>query len=728
MGIIMKTYVKNAFLILAFVLLGCKATAQKFTTHKVKKGESLEQLSERYNVSIADILVYNKELKVGEDPNPNTILVIPQSKSNAVTSPAPKSSEPTTPEAAQEEPIGFTSHKVKRRETLYGIARRYNVSEDAIKKYNRELYSSQLRKKMVLRIPKFRKVVVSEVSTPEYDTYVVAPKETRWSIAHKYGITVDSLTALNPILTKDSSYLAEGQELRVPLKGGNSIKNQESEIFVSYVVPAKENFYQLEKKFGVKADEIIRLNPEITERGGLKEGMKLRIPQRKVAAGDVNTDNYIFYEVKPKQTEYNLTRKLGISYRELLQMNPSLKDGLKAGMVLKLPKTQRGDFEVRNSLVLDKINLLDSINTGIRPKVLFVLPFRANRIDLEDKAASSKAIVKRGVTNASLGLYSGALIAIDSIAELGISIDAKVIDNQRSLAKTKELMVSENLGQYSAIFGPLVTQQVQVVAATAKRYQIPVIAPAKINSNLSMSNVFFTYTPEKVQRNKLFSYMDSLAVDKNIIVIADMKNDTVAKMIMQRFPEAKRAELIEEEKNISLKLDAFKEFLSEEQENWVFLESGNYKLISSVSSILNSFQNALLDPEISRKKMKMRMFTTNHNSGFDHDVISVSHLSNLNFTYPSVYRQAANNSFTKRYEERFDASPDRWAVRGFDITYDLLLKLAYQNNLIHVSNVIGETEYNANKFNYANVDGKGYYNQAAYIMSYQKMRIKQLKE
>ncbi len=725
----MNKLLKNTILLLAFTLLSCKATAQKFTTHKVKKGETLEQVSDRYNVSIADILIYNKEIKVGQDLNANSILVIPQDKARATES-VETVKAPAAEAQDQEEPIGFSSHKVKRKETLYGIARRYNVTEDNIKKYNRVLYSSQLKKKMVLRIPKYRRIDPNDIveeETNDFETYTVAAKETRWSIAHKYGITVDELAELNPVLTKDSSYLAEGQELKVPKKPGSSLKNQETQLFISYTVPAKENFYQLEKKFGVKAADIVRLNPEITERGGLKEGMVIRVPQRKIDAGNVNTDNYIFYEVKPKQTEYNLTRKLGITYRELLRLNPALQDGLKAGMILKLPKSQTGDFEVRNSLVLDKINLLDSINPGVRPKVLFILPFRLNRIDMEDKSSMESNIKKSSVISASLGLYSGALVAMDSIADLGITIDVKVLDNQRSLKRTQELMETENLGQYSAIFGPLISTQVKAVAAKANRYQIPVLAPAKISMSASMPNVFFTYTPEQIQRNKIFSYMDSLAVDKNLIVIADMKNDTVAKMIMQRFPEAKRAKVIEEEKNISLDIEKFKELISDEQENWVFVESGNYKLISSVTSILNSTHNAPLDIELSNKKVKLRMFTTNRNNAFENDVISVSHLSNLNFTYPSVYREVGNNSFVKRYQQRFDNKPDRWAVRGFDITYDLLLKLAYKNNLINVSGIIGETEYNGNKFSYENNGSKGYYNQAAYIMSYQDMRLKLLK-
>mgnify|MGYP000477227377 CR=1 FL=1 len=253
------------------------------------------------------------------------------------------------------------------------------------------------------------------------------------------------MVVLNPDLSKTSDYLREGQELNMPRIPGSTVDNQETQIYVSYTVPPKMNFFRLEQDFGVKSDEIVRLNPEITEKGGLKEGMVIRIPQKKLDVGEVNTDNYNFYEVKPKQTEFSLTRKLGISYKDLLALNPDLSEGLKAGMVLKLPKDQKGNFEVRNALVLDKIDLLDSINTANRPKLMFLLPFRLDRLKLDDKENVEKNIETRTDIKLSLGLYSGALIALDSIAKLGVSVDVKTFDNQLDILKTKEILMREDL-------------------------------------------------------------------------------------------------------------------------------------------------------------------------------------------------------------------------------------------------------------------------------------------
>ncbi|WP_291963537.1 LysM peptidoglycan-binding domain-containing protein [Maribacter sp.] len=725
------------YLIGSFCLLvSCTAMAQKFNTHQVKSGETLESISKMYGVSTSSILQYNKEIKEGQKLRSNTILVVPGKKIVEQTS-APISNTPTTMSAQTKttvvqdsvktrEPIGYTEHRVKKKETIFGIAQLYNITEDELKKYNPKLYASPLQKKMDLRIPKYRAPKVAEVVEDEGDLekYIVAAKETRWSIAHKYGITIERMLELNPGLSAANNYLSEGYELLMPKMAGSTVKNQVTQLYTSYTVPAKMNFYRLEKEFGVKSDEIVRLNPEITERGGLKEGMVIRIPEQKVETGEINTDNYIFYEVKPKQNEFRLTRKFGMTWAELVALNPDLKDGLKAGMVLKLPKNKVGDFEVRNALVLDKVNLLDSINIAVKPKVLFLLPFRLDKLDLSNKEETERIIDNRNSLKYSLGLYSGALVAIDSMKSLGVSIDVKTFDNQLDLGKTKQILQGEQLGGYSAVFGPLDMPSLKETAVQASKFNVPVIAPVPAKSDLSLDNVFFSYTDEEVLWKHMLDYVETNHTEETLLIIADEDNKKEKDAILKRFPSAKVVVVKEEEKNIGINRDKLQTLLSDQVPNWVFVESDNYKLIASVVSILNSFNNTAFDPLLGKDKVSVRMFTTDMNSGFENDVISNTHLSNLKFTYPSVNRQVANNSFVERYRKRFGDDPDKYAVRGFDVTYDLLLKLAYNNSLIDVSRFIGETEYSGNKFNYQRKGVAGYYNQSSYIMMIDDLRIK----
>ncbi len=707
------------------MLVGINAIAQKFTTHSVKAGETLESISKRYNVSEQGILNYNKELKKGQALRANTILVIPSS--NAVAVKKDSVSEVNTLLQAlqndasgtqEREPIGYTSHRTKRKETLFGISKQYNVSEDDLKRYNTELYSVQLKKGMILKIPKYKRIDPSQKAYIEenYEIYTVQPKETRWSIANKYGITIDSLLALNPKLSKITDYLSSGQELLLPKILGSSIHDQETQLYNSYTVPAKQTFYSLEKKFGLTANEIIALNPEIKERGGLKEGMVLRIPVKKMETGEVNIENYNFYEVKPKQTEFSLTRKFGVTYKELLELNPELKDGLKAGMVLKLPKAQKGNFDVKNALILDKINLRDSINTLNRPKLVFLLPFRLDRLDLNNDASTKSAIENRKDVKYSLGLYSGAMVALDSIAKLGVSVDVKTYDTQLDMNRTKGILQRENLIGVSAIFGPLEAQSLKEVALQASEYGVPVVAPLTDRSDLSLNNVFFALPSEKVLEEHMLDYVEELRTKENVIIIADQKNKPVESTLLMKFPGAKIVALKEDR---TVDIEKISKLLSAETENWVFLETDQANVVYHVGSLLNSLIS---------KEVGIRLFTTDKNKAFDSEVVSYSHLSNLKFTYPSASREIGENGFAKLYRAKYGADPDAYAVRGFDLTYDLLLKLAYKNDLVNASKLVGETEYVGNKFNFNKDISSGYYNRASYILGYENMNIVELKD
>lgn len=716
----MKSVFKNIVTFSFFVLCSFNLFAQQFKTHAVKEGETLESIAKQYKVTPFNILQYNKEVKSGEVLKPSTILVIPLSESTTETISNLPSNEPVEEVVeVQQEPIGFTKHKVKKRETLYGIAQRYHITEDDIKRYNTELYASQLKKGMRLKIPKYLRVKPEEElseSDLDFEAYMVQPKETRWSIAHKYGITIDSLLALNPQLPKNSDQLAIGQELKLPKPKGSSLEEQEVQIYLSYTVPAKQTFYSMEKKFGVTADELMKLNPEIQERGGLKEGMVLRVPEmKKEDTNVINTDNFVFYEVKPKQTEYSLTRKFGISYRELVDLNPELTSGLKAGMVLKLPKEIEANLEVRNSLILDKINLLDSISAPNRPKILVMLPFRLDRVDVYDKEETQKTIEERNEIKYALGLYSGALVALDSIKKLGVSVDVKTFDTELSVAKTKEILLTENLMDVSAILGPLHPSAIKEVAVQAANYNVPVIAPLTQNSDISLGNVFFSVPTDSIMRDAMLTHVERRFNDENIIVIADSSGEKAREKVIKRFPTTHSLEL---KNNIALDIEDFISKLSIEKENWVFLESDNYKVISSVSSILNSTKS---------DTTMVKMFTTNKNNAFDNEVISSRHLSNLNFSYPSYYKNTTDSSFVKMYQQRFGTKPNRYAARGFDVMYDLLLKLAYKNNLFEVTSVIGETQYSGTKFSYSKDILSGYFNNSVYIMKYDDLHIVEVK-
>ncbi|MFD2585781.1 LysM peptidoglycan-binding domain-containing protein [Croceitalea marina] len=687
------------------------AAQQKYTTHQVKKGETLTSIAKQYRVTPYSILQLNKELKNSEDIKPNTVLVIQVAGKPVVEKEKPK--EKVAIE--QEVPISYKKHKVKKRETMFGLTQLYGVSEEQIKKYNPTLYAEQLKKGMVLQIPQYPEV--EEEKELEVEIYTVKAKETRWSIANKYGITVDSLLVLNPELPKNTAYLAEGQELKLPRPKGDGLSEQEVVLFESYTVPKSIGIFRISQNYGIPIDSVIKLNPEINEVGGLKEGMVLRLPKRKPITETVNTDNYIFYEVKPKQNIFRLTQNLQISRDSLFALNPELENGLRAGMVLKLPKVKAKQLAVKNALVLDKINLIDSINIENRPSLLFLLPFRLDRVDFNDKKKTEAQVKGRRDMSAALGLYTGAMVALDSVKKMGLSVDVKVLDTELSYEKTKSLLLQQSLINVDAIVGPISPNLIAEVAVQASNYNIPVIAPYASNNQMSLSNVFYSMPNDENLRVSILDYVAKKIDKEKILVIADDKHQAVKDSILAKFPTARVAKMA---KDGSLHLEDFLLMLSENQEYWVFVETKKQNLVASISSILNAAN--------SEENYTVRMFTTNYNSAFEGDEVSLPHLSNLKFTYPSANREINGDYFTDAYTKKYGNEPDRYATRGFDLTLDLLLKLAYKKNLEATSQLIGLTEYSGNKFNYYNKWTKGYFNNASYLMQYDQLQVKQIEE
>ena len=175
----------------------------------------------------------------------------------------------------QEAPLRFVQHKVKKKETLFGLARQYNVSIEQIKEFNPLIEKIGLKKKMQLQIPVYP-VVEKPKAVPlkeGLEKYLVLPKETKWRLAYRYGITVQALEELNPQI-KDG--LKIGQEIVVPKRTTSETQALEEE-FNYYKVKPKEGFYRLEKKLGVTEADLIALNPTLPSTG-LQEGMILKIP------------------------------------------------------------------------------------------------------------------------------------------------------------------------------------------------------------------------------------------------------------------------------------------------------------------------------------------------------------------------------------------------------------------------------------------------------------------
>ena len=194
-----------------------------------------------------------------------------------------------------------------------------------------------------------------------------------------------------------------------------------------------------------------------------------------------------------------------------------------------------------------------------------------------------------------------------------------------------------------------------------------------------------------------------------LVVITDPGAANTKQQLLHALPQARTID-VGGGSNVSQKV--ILSSLVKDRPNWVVLESSQIGVLSNVVSYLNS----LLGP------YKITLLTTQKNKHFESDNVSNYHLGNLRFHYPSVERSyeggSPTSSLIRKYREKYGVTPNTYAVRGFDVTYDILLRLASSRDLMTSLEEEGTTQYLENKFDYDKGPTGSYINKAIYILRY----------
>jgi LysM repeat protein len=177
-------------------------TAPEAATHKVKAGETLSELAEKYNTTIKAITAANAgKLKRGLQSG--QVLTIPSSSGTITQAEYDVASAQAVTAAHEPE----TEHKVIPGETLTSLARKYNTTISAITEANASKLRKGLQAGQVLIIPASVEAEKVESSKPEPEgqplaadeaaEHKVQPGETLTFLAKKYNTTIDAIMEAN---------------------------------------------------------------------------------------------------------------------------------------------------------------------------------------------------------------------------------------------------------------------------------------------------------------------------------------------------------------------------------------------------------------------------------------------------------------------------------------------------------------------------------------------------
>ncbi|MAJ36732.1 MAG: hypothetical protein CMC19_02195 [Flavobacteriaceae bacterium] len=659
----------------SFQLLSAQVVENKkparFKMHRVLQSETIYGISKKYDIETTELILFNDFLN-SEVLDVNMILRIPVFEEKESVSPVVSI------------PSGFINYKVKKKENIDAIALKFSVNKEDILKYNPRAARKKLKRKQLLKIPVFKEKSASQSEIQvSYDTYQVKQGDTRWSIAYGYQISLDSLARLNPQLPENSSSLSVGDVLSVP---SNSLEIKEFE-------------YANQQEY---TESTIEEEEETVF---------------------VYDDSFLFYEVQPKETIYGIVKSLDIDMISLYRLNPKIKEGLSSGMILKIPKPLGFSRTVRQGFISPEFSLLDSIQVGSSHHLLFMLPFRLDRVDSLDAQMAQKEIEKRTDMKTSLSFYSGALMAIDSLRSYGVFVNHETFDTELDKGRVGAYLQLTELSKFDAVIGPLRSGIIEEISRSTSLASIPFVFPLSTPiKDANSDNVLFSITDPSEIRKEMIAQLLRVKEEESVLIITDISEDGQAKRDLQlAFPGAKVTEITDES---SLDLQEFKlNQIDSTRVNWVFLETSKPSLASGVTSVLNSIN--------SEENRIIQLFTTKYATRvFESQSISFEHLSNLKFVYPSVYNTPESESeFSKRYLNRFGFFPNAYAARGFDLVFDLVLRMAYDKDVLTSTSVIDEKEYTHSKFNYSlSQNQRGYINHSFYLMQYTNLERNKIDE
>ena len=615
----------------------------KTTTHKVEKGETISQIAQKYNVTPYDIYQLNPDAQTGLKPN--SVLLIPKSSGKKVAIlPAKKGNVAVT-------------HQVMPKETLYGIEKKYGISEEALKQANPFLEKEGLQIGQSLTIPSNKvQKSAAEISEKVVFHYVL-PKETKYSIAKQYGITIEELERKNPEVV---SNLPEGFKLLIKGKAPKAEK-----------IPTA-----LESK-----KEAVVTNPVKT----------------------IPTTNYLNYVVKPKETLFSLSKMTGVTQEELIAINPELAQGVIEGMVLRIPSTLALTPESKKEYA----ELSKSSANNSRKKLTLLLPFNVSKIEGDTINSMVTRLKKDKFLNMTLDFYAGALMAIDSAKTLGLNFEINILDSEetKNSSAVASLIEKNNLEVSDAIIGPFYQSNVEKTAEILMPNQVPVISPLSKDLGVSYANIFQSIPDPDAVKNAMFDYMRSKG--GNIVAVVDRKKGSVIQFIKENHKDVRFAAL---NANGGVSPENLKSLFVKDKVNYVVMETANTGMIkSTIATMLGAMSS-----------YKVQLVILEPNETLDTDEISYVNLTKLKLMYPSVTRENKSPEaliFQKEFRKKNKIDPSDFATRGFDITFDTMLRLSqdikYQETIDSTA-----TEQIDNKFEFYKKEDGGYINKGIYILYY----------
>lgn len=529
-----------------------------------------------------------------------------------------------------------------------------------------------------------------------YYIHVVRKGETLYSISRAYEVTQQDIIAENP---GAQAGLQIEQALKIPLKPVQTAPQPIPSDQLLHEVESGQTLFSISRIYSVGVEEIVSLNPGVDE--VLRAGDTLRIPRKTITTAregfpDEDKD-FLYHKVEKGETLYSLSRKYNVPIREIRRANRILIFGLRAGEIIRIPKTEDFLVETDEEPELDVLDqepdslaffdevfdefapepeclLFDSFTDGRHYHVALFLPLVLDRSFQMAEAGTN--LVMHSSVIPYLEFYEGVLVAIDSLQKRGLSVNLYVYDSERSTRKIRRILSGEEFSRMDLIIGPFFPDELRVVSEFSIERKIPIVTPLTTRREFLQGNpLLYQVTPSpQSELEKALAFVSSFPVRNFVLVhsndpievsqVQQLKNILFRELAIDSgFHHVAIKEVFQAD-NLASNLE--ESFVKDEQ-NVVIVLSSNQAFIADVLNRLN----------ILSMSYPLTVFGLPDWQKFRNLEVDFYHRLQIHFLAPFFvdYQKPEVQNFLKAFRSRFGAEPLDYGFLGFDISYYFLSAL-----------------------------------------------------
>ena len=375
----------------------------------------------------------------------------------------------------------FYCYKVKTKETIFGIAKKFNVTQDELKQYNPSI-NNGLKKDFVLLLPvsliDSRKNNNSTIQQSNPFVHIVKKGETLYGLSKTYGVSQEDIIANNPQVRAG---LKLGQEIVIPQpsvkESANEQLNMEGNVLY-HTIKQGETLYRLSKNYNISIENILKLNPGVSPEN-FKIGTVIKIVANapKTEKRETTVTVMESYIAETGDNLKKIAKRTGVDIDDLEDANPNVGK-VKTGMTIQIPvaKTDSVDVVVsegneyelqhndseRIKEIYDSIHYLNSSKSI---NVALMLPFMLNN-SVETK--QSKLYTE---------FYKGFLLALKDVNERynDNEINVYTYDTEGTTDKLMSILSIDEVKEMDLIFAPDVLEQLDSISSFSKSNGIYVV-------------------------------------------------------------------------------------------------------------------------------------------------------------------------------------------------------------------------------------------------------------